>query len=241
MSDPMTTEQKRVINSIVSINETGKLPTPAAYSTVTVLTDGAGISYGIHQSTDRSDSLDAIVMRYIDLNGPLADRLKPYLPQLEADFSSKVDPKNPPGAVRDLMAILAEAGKDPVMQRAQDDVFYENYWTPAVQKCVAMKLVMPLSYLAVYDTCIHSGPGRVDSLRKVFPQSPPSGGGDEKGWTRAFLIARRNWLANFTSPDAAKQALVRRTAGRVEAILKIVDAGNWALQTPLTYRGVTVP
>ncbi len=42
----VTDQQKRAIDSIISIFETGRVPTPAAYATCAVLKDGAGISYG---------------------------------------------------------------------------------------------------------------------------------------------------------------------------------------------------
>lgn len=229
-------QQKKVIDSVLSINETGKLPTPNAYSTVTILKDGAGISYGKHQSTDRSGSLDAIVMRYLDLNGALASKFDPFLPKLSANFTTKVNPSSPPADVKALMNLLAEAGKDPLMQQAQDQVFDEMYWVPSVQKGTAMKVVLPLTYLALYDTCIHSGPGRIDALRKLFPQTPPASGGQEKSWTKAFLIARHTWLKSNSNP------LVQSSADRVTAILKIVSADNWELKTPFTYRfGVVIP
>jgi chitosanase len=232
----ITLDQKRFIDSVLSINETGKLPSPTAYSTVTILRDGAGISYGKHQSTDRSGSLDAIVMRYLDLNGSMASSFDPYLSKLSANFTAKVDPSNPPADVKALMKLLSDAGKDPLMQRAQDEVFDEQYWMPSVNKGKAMKLALPLSYLALYDTCIHSGPGRIDALRKVFPEVPPSSGGDEKSWTKAFLNARYAWLKNYPNP------LVQRSADRVTAILKIASADNWELKTPYVYRfNVTIP
>ena len=236
MADPVSPEQKRIINACLSINETGKLPSPQAYSTVTVLSDGAGISYGIHQSTDRSGSLDAIVMRYIDLGGSMANQFKPFLADLSANFSIAVDPKNLPQHVKDLENLLATAGKDPVMQKAQDQVFDENYWVPAVQRGVAMNLTSALAYLALYDTCIHSGPSRIDALRKSFPERAPSTGGDEHAWVVAFLNARYNWLKANSNP------LVQKSADRVTAILKIAQAGNWTLATPFVYRfGVTIP
>lgn len=232
----LSATQKRVIDSVLSINETGKLPSPTAYSTVTVLADGAGISYGKHQSTDRSGSLDAIVMRYLDLGGAHSDKFDKFLPKLTANFSSKVDPKNPPAEVKELMQLLSLAGKDPLMQQAQDQVFEELYWVPVLQRGTAMKLTLPFTYLALYDTSIHSGPGRIDSLRKVFPERPPATGGEEKAWAKAFLNARYSWLKAYPNP------LVQRSAERVTAILKVAAADNWNLDTPLTYRfGIVIP
>jgi len=50
----ITAPQKHAIDCIISIFETGRVPTAAAYATCTILPDGAGISYGKHQSTDRA-------------------------------------------------------------------------------------------------------------------------------------------------------------------------------------------
>jgi len=233
---PVTAAQKKVIDAVLSINETGKFPSAKAYSTVTILTDGAGISYGKHQSTDRSGSLDAIIFRYLDLGGPLSDRFRPFLPQLEENLSSKVDPKNPPEVIKSLMSLLSEAGSDPLMQKAQDEVFDENYWAPAVTRGQAMGLTTALAYLALYDTSIHSGPSRIDSLRKGFNERPPATGGDEKVWVAAFCTYRAKWLRSNSNP------LVQRSADRVDALLKLAADGNWDLQTPFEYRfGLTIP
>ena len=59
------------ICAIVSIFETGRLPSPDAYATATVLADGAGVSYGAHQATAHSGSLLAVVAEYYDQGGTL--------------------------------------------------------------------------------------------------------------------------------------------------------------------------
>ena len=59
----LTPSQKHAIDCVLSIFETGRVPTAASYSTCTILADGAGISYGKHQSTDRAGSLDLVVKR----------------------------------------------------------------------------------------------------------------------------------------------------------------------------------
>lgn len=121
------------------------------------------------------------------------------------------------------------------MQASQDEVFDESYWSPAVRKCEAAGLKTALAYLVVYDTCIHSGPGRVDSLRNKFAAKAPSTGGDEKVWVKEFLNARRTWLLGNSNP------LVQKSSYRCDAMLKLVEAGNWDLTTPFVYRGTTIP
>ena len=230
----VTTAQKHAIDACLCLNETGRLPSAASYSTVTVLSDGAGISYGKHQSTDGSGSLDAIVTRYLDLKGTLSDKLYPYLDELESNASTKLNPKALPQWCKDLEALLKQAGQDPIMQAAQDQIFDENYWTPAVNKCKAMGLVTALSHLLVYDTCIQSGSGRIDKLRQKFAASPPANGGNEHTWASQFNAARKAWLLSNSNP------LVQKSAYRVDAMQKLIAAGNWDLAVPFAYRGQTV-
>jgi hypothetical protein len=226
--------QKKVIDSVLSIFETGRLPTPSAYSTCTILTDGAGISYGKHQSTDKSGSLDKIVDLYIHKCGIRADDLKSYMPQLASNETSKVDPRNPPAWVNHLVGILKEAGKDPIMQAAQDEIFDSCYWVPAVGHAQSAGLSYALSHLVIYDTCIQSGPAGVASIRARFPEAAPCNGGDEKLWVQAYVNARRAWLESYPN------VLVQKTVYRMDEINSIIKSGNWDLTMPLTVRGVKI-
>lgn len=230
----ITAQQKHTIEQIISIFETGRLTSPSAYATCTILKDGAGISYGKHQSTDRSDSLDQIVFRYIDAHGQYANQMLPYVDLLKTDATASVDPNHIPANVAAFMAILKQAGADPIMQQAQDAVFDVGYWDPAVSQGTSMGLVLPLSYAILYDTAIHSGPGGIANIRKQFAESPPARGGDEKKWALAYIHARRAWLASSSNP------LVQKTVYRMDALKAIADTGNWDLNLPLTVRGITI-
>jgi chitosanase len=230
----VTPQQKKVIDSILSIFETGKIPTPASYSTCTILKDGAGISYGKHQATDRADSLDKIVKKYIAEGGTHATKLQPYLPQLAANETAKVNPAAPPDWAKSLVNLLKEAGADPKMQSAQDAIFDENYWNPALNHAKAIGLTTALGHAVMYDTCIHSGPGRVATHRAAFPQKSPANGGDEKEWVKAYVGARKAWLLGNSNP------LVQKTIYRMETFEKLMAEGNWDLNTPLTVRGVKI-
>jgi chitosanase len=227
-------DKKKVIDEIISIFETGKVTSPAAYSACTILRDGAGISFGKHQATDKADSLDRIVLEYIDAGGVYAGQLQPFLPLLARDGSTAVDPSKPPKEVADLVNALKVAGTDPVMQRVQDSVFDEGYWLPALAQGEAMRLVHPLSFAVLYDTSIHSGPGGIANIRKRFEAVPPVRGGDEIRFTTSYIQARRNWLASSSN------ALVRKTVYRMDAFLSLVEEKKWDLKLPLKVRGVTV-
>lgn len=231
---PVTPEQKRVIDSVLSIFETGRVPTPAAYATCAILSDGAGISYGKHQSTDRGGTLDKIVDLYIQKGGKQAEELKQFVPKLALNESAKVDPKNIPSWAKYLMGVLKAAGADPVMQECQDIIFDSNYWVPAAGHAASLGLTTALGHLVIYDTCIHSGPGGVAIIRARFPELPPAKGGDEKAWVQAYVNARRAWLASNSNP------IVQKTVYRMDAFSEIIRSGNWDLHVPLTVRGVKI-
>ena len=231
----VTKEQKHVIDCVLAIFETGKIPTAASYSTCTILKDGAGISYGKHQCTDKSGSLDLVVKKYIELGGAQASALQPFLPYLAANKSTAEKPGGPYTAeTQSLINILKTAGQDPIMHQAQDHVFDQNYFMPAVNHAKDAGLTTALGLLVMYDTCIHSGPGRVGTHRAAFPEKSPKNGGDERAWVRAYVGARKAWLLGNSNP------LVQRTVYRMEAFEKLMADGNWDLVVPVAVRGVKI-
>ena len=230
-----TPPQKRVIDSVLSIFETGRIPTAASYATCAILADGAGISYGKHQATDRSGSLDLVVKRYIAIGGKFSTAFKAYEQTLATNASTRVPPKGPWGAeVTDLVALLKVAGADAAMQQAQDEVFDEAYFRPACVLAQQIGLSTALGLLVVYDTCIHSGPGGVATIRAMFPEPAPVNGGNERAWVRAYIVARRRWLATH------RMEILHATVYRMDALLALVNAGAWDLATPLVVRGQTI-
>jgi chitosanase len=228
----LTADQLHVIDCVLAIFETGRVPSGRSYSTCTILPDGAGISYGKHQATDKAGSLDAIVKHYVTLGGTHAATLQGMLPLLASNASSKEKPGGPYSApVAALINALVAAGSDPLMQKAQDDVFARDYLAPAINHAKDIGLTKPLSLLVVYDTCIHSGPGGVGNVRRMFPEPSPARGGNEEVWVRAYLRARRNWLATHS------MKVLHATVYRMDALMALVDAGAWDLAKPLTVRG----
>lgn len=223
----MHPDKVRIIKSIVNVFETGRAE--GDYGAVALLDDGAGISYGRSQATDGGGNLDRIVWRYLDLGGRFGEQLRPFLEILGSDASTRVDPDDPPAWVTEVMDLLAAAGReDPLMQQAQDEVFDQRYWVPAERWATEMQLVLPLSWAVVYDTVIHSGPGGVWWIRRLFPDLPPSRGGTEKSWTRAYVRARYAWLAGH------ERLAVRRTVYRMSAFLSLIAEPNWDLEPPVT-------
>ncbi len=229
MLPPTYADKKRVIQAILSTFETGK--PEGDYSAIIVLPDRAGITYGLHQAT--RDSLHEIIRRYVahpDADREWADGLAQYLPRLERDGTRDVDPNALPDWVNSVMDLLVGASDDWTMRQAQDEVFEERYWKPALMHCDDMKLELPLSWAMIYDTCIQSGPAKgVDRIRAKFPGGPPSRGGDEKEWTIAYLNARYLWLSTHERP------VVRSSAVRVQQLLGLAEEENWNLDTPFSF------
>jgi len=221
---PVPEEKKKVIDQVLSVFETGS--SEPSYSKVVFLDDGAGITYGKHQSTDGGGALDQIVMKYIDYGGKYADELRQYLPLLADDETTKANPDDLPKSVKELMNLLQAAGEDPLMQAAQDKVFDEHYWDPAISQAWDMGLTLPLSWLVCYDSTIHSGSNGIARIRKRFAALPPSRGGDEKRWTKAYLEARRAWLASHPNP------VVQNTVYRIDSMLQLIEDDNWMLDVP---------
>ena len=229
----ISAKHQDTIYQILSVFETGK--TEPAYGSAHVLPDGAGITFGKHQSTDRSGSLDAILDQYIYEGGDYSSQIEPFIDWLAANGTAAEDPNNLSPRCDSLIAVLKMTGDDPVMRDAQDSVFAKRYWQPAMGHFTAMQLTLPLSMLVCYDTQIHSGDGSlgINGIRRKFPEGPPSSGGDEHQWVGAYLEARREALDTYTSSNAAKQKVVRGTVYRIDAMIAIVKEGNWHLDTPL--------
>lgn len=232
----LTAEQKRAIDCILCIFETGRLPSPGAYATCSILNDGAGISYGKHQSTDKGGTLDLVVQRYIAKNGQNAAALKPFVQYLTGNQSVPFHPGGPPRPqwLLTLMNLLGASGSDPLMQKAQDEIFEEQYMNPALGHARSAGVKYALSVLVIYDTCIQSGPGAVSRMRNLFSEASPANGGDEKAWTKAYIRARQNWLLAFPNP------LVQASHYRTKALMALADSDNWDLKLPARVRSVTV-
>ena len=213
-----------MIGRIVQVLETGTAG-ESSYSTVAVLQDGAGISYGRHQCTDRAGSLDAVVMLYLDLGGSMLGT--DVLQALRDDESTRWDPDALTVSQRHIMEQLRTAGSDPIMRRAQDRVFDRHYWRPAHRQSIDMELVLPLSWLVVYDSTIQSGTRGVARIRPRFPALPPSRGGDEQTWTRQYVTARRRWLASHPNRE------VQKSVYRMDIMQYLVDSDNWQLSPPI--------
>lgn len=219
----MHTLQKKTAQAIINCFETGK--PLGRYDLVEVLPDGAGITYGRSGATDRHGNLDEIVIRYIDLDGKFSDEFRPYLNDL-------ADPSMPLTNNDGFKSLLRRAAReDEKMIEAQDQIFDENYWNPAMQTCVRLGLTEALSGTVVYDSFIH---GSFSTIRGMFREVPPARGGDEKAWTAAYVKARRRWLENHP------RKILNKTVYRMDCFLGMIRENNWCLALPIRANGILI-
>jgi chitosanase len=222
----LTAQQKRICEQVVNVFETGSLQ--GDYSAIARFDDGPHrirqVTYGRSQTTEYG-KLHDLVEQYVESNGSLSDKLKPFVDKI--GHTPLVDDDK-------FLNLLREAGKDPVMQQVQDEFFYEHYFMPAMAWAGANGFSLALSALVIYDSFIHSGsiPG---FLRKLFPAETPSNGGDEKSWITEYVEARDGWLRNHSN------LLLRKTVYRTECFQCEIKRSNWNLLTlPIDAHGTWV-
>jgi chitosanase len=221
----ITSRQKRTAQAIVSVFENGTAR--LGCGTVTCAKgDAGGLSYGRFQITTRSGGLFRLIRDYCETPEALCGGvLRDYLDRLRLQDSSL----NTDALFR---RHLLEAGMDPTMRRVQDSFFQQNYWNPAVEQVIRLGLQEALSVCAVFDSHIHGSWSIVRKQVESEIGSPQHTG--ERPWVLAYLQTRRSWLANH------RIAALHATVYRMDSLLDLAKAQNWALTLPLRVHGVRI-
>lgn len=223
----LTPMQKRLIERVINVFETGS--PEGNYAAIVIFKDGPHnirqITYGRSQTTEYGN-LHELVKKYVHSDGLFSNDLAPFADQVgRFALTDNAVFKN----------LLKRAGKeDPKMRDVQDKFFDERYFKPAMKWADEHGFKEALSALVIYDSFIHSG--RVlQVIRQMFPESPPSNGGDERAWAKAYVNARHKWLA--THP----REIVRSTVYRTQCFKNEIAKGNWDLSaTPIKANGTNV-
>lgn len=211
--------------AVVHIFETSKaIGDP---STVAVLSDRAGISYGFSQFTHRSGSLKKVCTEYLKLGGTIgADVIKDRLPNLaNAGFISKYSNDN------ELKSALRSAGKTAIMRQAQENVAVKYYMQPSVDACDGSGFVLPISLAVVYDANNQGGYVAVRDNVTVKRSDFNSALAFEKAWITSFCAKRKHWLATRS------KSIVHKTVYRPEFFLDQIGRSNWNLDFPMSVHG----
>jgi hypothetical protein len=226
---------RKTIWGITGIFESGSPEgNPAAYQTY----DAGVISYGKHQATLASGTLNRVVQAFLSRSdSPTAQAIKnEYAGRIaKMEASLRNDGR--------LKQLLLDAAKEPAMDLAQDDVFEESFYKPAVVAAREYNVRSPLGLAALYDTNIQGG------MHIVLPRVTERLGGKigEKGisetqWIAAFLDLREERLNRLADQyvakgDKATGNALRTSTFRVQEYRKLLQAGNLKLQGTLNVRG----
>ncbi|MGQ0540930.1 MAG: chitosanase [Blastocatellia bacterium] len=203
--------------AIVNIFETSK---PfGSYSSLAVLDDGAGISFGISQFTHRSGSLLAVVGEYLERGGAVGRKvIEERLPLLQKTTKAAIESLAADTRFRKAIQAAAITAE---MRAAQEQVAFEKYLRPAVEACVGSGFLLPLSLAVVYDSITHGSWERFrDSVNATL---------DEKAWITEYVRKRDAWLRSVPR--------LKATRYRTRFFLSQIALGRWNLDLPLDVHG----
>lgn len=231
--------------ALVSCHETFPPTARPRYGQLAVMRDGPSkslqVTFGAHQSTDRANSLDAILVEFrrlaIETHGELwddltlADELATYLPRLAENT-----PQSCASLARDrvFLSLLERSAADPLMAEAQDNVFDRDYMRPALAAVQGSGWVDNLSLALIYDLMIHgSWPATRDLVH---------GARSERDWIKSCVDTRHYQLSIAGSGHSIfGNKLLRATVYRMRTFRELIRTGNWQLATPFTTgNGATV-
>jgi chitosanase len=206
--------------------ETGTLEPD--YDNISIFNDGPNdikqITYGKLQTTEFGNLKD-LLNYYLSLEGKYDDIFEKYID----DVGKKQLYKNE----EFKKALKDAANNDPAMREAQEWLFEEKYWKPAVKFFVENKFTTPLSMLVIFDSYIHSG-SIASFLRRRFNELVPARGGNEKKWITQYLETRHEWLKNHSRP------ILRKTIYRTKAYIREANKNNWDLNGDFNANGLIV-
>lgn len=229
---------RTTIWAITSIFESGRPQgNVAAFQNI----DVGIISYGKHQATLQSGSLNKVLEEYfhrsqsdtkVALEQTYADRIKLRDASLRHDLN--------------LQALLLQASLEPAMSEAQDVVFDRDYYQPAVQKALEYHICTPLGLACLYDTAIQGGLASVLQAMTTSAGGPVGTGGmSEKAWLAAFLDEREAFLNGVADRDEAQgdhmsATMLRNSTFRVQELRRLLQADHLGLEGELVVRHLPV-
>jgi chitosanase len=230
----LTAEQKTRADALISMFEND---TPfTRYDYHEVLGDGRGMTLGRGFTTATGDAL--LVVRAYSSRVPgngLATSI-PLLEQLAAEGIPSDDARLPSTLGDDW---AAAAINDPTFRIVQDEISDGNAYQPAMQLADAQldPQVSALGRFILYDTVFMHGngpdPDGAPALVALTIASTGRSreGGDAEEWWTTFLNARRADLLNPANPATREEWA--RAVGRINMLLRLVQAHNWSFAGPI--------
>jgi chitosanase len=221
----LTDVQERTAKAIVNLFETSQVL--GDYAKVTLIPGDTGqLTYGRSQTTLASGGLHGLIGAYTGAAGALfSNDLAPFVAALEV--------KDPTlNADRYFHNLLRAAADDPVMRASQDRFFDETYWRPALRAASRDGIASALGIAVVYDSWVHGSWGTIRA--RTSNAAGLVGDVGERAWIAAYVHERHTWLSGHRRAD------LRRTVYRMEALLDLVQNGDWTLPLPMIVRGQAI-
>jgi chitosanase len=222
-ADLTSARLREIAFALVSSAENSSLDWRAQYRYIEDIGDGRGYTGGVVGFCSGTGDMLKVVDEYERL-AP-GNALSRYRPALRAVDGTDSHDGLDPGFPGDWRA----AATDPLFRRAQDTVRDRLYLIPAVDQARADGL-RALGQFSYFDALVMHGTGDFARIRNaaIRTAKPPSDGGDEATYVRAFLDAR---VSAMTADDAHRDTTRVDTAQRV-----FLRQGKLDLQTPLRWR-----
>lgn len=193
--------------------------TTIQYGYAEVLDDGRGITAGRAGFTSGTGDLAEVVERYDSLQ-PNND-LSHYLTVLRNSNrgASLV-------GLEGFAEVWEQAAEDPQLRAAQDNVYDDWYYEPALGQAQATGVSSAAGKLIILDTIVQHGNGDdPDGLRAIIRETTQKNGRPnpkvEKQWLSAFLGIRRQHLLNAAEPSTREAW--RESVSRTHALDAILE------------------
>jgi hypothetical protein len=249
MGFTFTIQQMKTVKCVMGIIETGKKNAPP--STLAVLKDKAGISFGRHQATEGSGNLWVLLFRYYCTREDALMR-DDFLPYKEKLFRRGGEAKK--GALtndEDFKSLLVIAGnEDPAMLSAQNKMFNEVFFRPALDFAKTYNINQPLGLQIIYDMFIHSGPEYGAQLIRKYDSEifeEPAEFVDlekldeeqaiqfQRAWISGLINYRNEWLRDPPIKDPNHRVVVQNSRYRTVSYQRLVQENSWMMELPLNF------
>jgi chitosanase len=178
--------------------------------------------------TEGGGNLKKVLERYCTEGGAQASGLKVFLLGLGDKTCGTL------AGNQSFIGLLKAAGKEALMQAIQRVEFDRIYLAPAIKWGETYGFTLPLSFLVIADSFLHSG-SMLPFLMAKFPEKKPVDSGNEKKWITDYLSARHAWLKNHSN------TILNKTVYRADCYMREAAKGNWDLVGgPVVMHGTSV-
>ena len=225
--------RRHVAEAIISTfeNSTTELPYAAAHR----LGDGRGITAGRAGFTSGTHDLLLVVQRYVATAGhstPLGGYL-PALRAIDAAVEDGGDGSDTTGLDGFEDAWRSTSQTDPRLNGAQDAVYDELYFRPAMERARAVGQATALGQLVVLDTAVQHGIGGPDGLQALLDEAGREQQNDPSAWLGRFLEVRRTHLLSPADDETAE--VWQASVPRVDTLETLLRQQRFDLDTPLEW------